>query len=163
MNMEEQQMSIYDFSVKDKNGEEVSLSKYKGQVVLIVNSATRCGYTKQYPALEELYKKYQDQGFVILDFPCNQFGGQAPEDIDDYVEICMLNYGVTYPIFDKIKVNGRNADPLYKYLVNTPVGEGVKIRWNFTKFLIDRNGEVVGRYDSKIKPAEIDPDVAKLL
>ncbi|NLI94651.1 MAG: glutathione peroxidase [Erysipelotrichaceae bacterium] len=156
-------MSIYNFSVKDKDNNDVSLSKYKGKVVLIVNSATRCGYTKQYPALEELYQKYKDDGFIILDFPSNQFGGQAPEDIEDYVNICMLDYGVTYPIFNKIKVNGKDADPLYDYLKSTPAGEGKRIRWNFTKFLINREGEVVARFDSKITPAEIDPEVAKLI
>ncbi|HMM01177.1 MAG TPA: glutathione peroxidase [Bacilli bacterium] len=156
-------MNVYDFIVKNNKLEDVSLAAYKGKVLLIINSATHCGYTKQYPALEELYKKYKDQDFVILDFPCNQFGGQAPEDIDEYVGICTLKHGVTFPIFNKIKVNGPAADPLYKFLKATAVGGGKRIRWNFTKFLVDRNGEVVGRFDSAVKPEELDPEVAKLL
>jgi len=156
-------MNIYDFVVRDSLGQEVKLERYAGKILLIINSATHCGYTKQYPDLEKLYQKYVHQGFEILDFPCNQFAGQAPEDIDDYVAVCRLNHGTTFPIFDKIKVNGPAANPLYKFLKSTPVGENKKIRWNFTKFLINRQGEVIGRYDSKILPSELDPIIARII
>ena len=156
-------MNVYDFIVRDSQGNDVKLDVYHGKMLLIINSATHCGYTKQYPGLETLYQKYHDQGLEILDFPCNQFAGHAPEDIDDYFSVCRLNHGTTFPIFDKIKVNGPQADPLYKYLKSTPVGENKRIRWNFTKFLIDRHGEVIGRYDSKISPEELDAIIAELI
>lgn len=165
-------MSIYDFTVKDRMDNDISLSEYQGKVLLIVNSATQCGFTPQYDDLEDLYERYSDEGFVILDFPCNQFGNQAPGSNDDIYSFCESNYGVQFPIFSKIEVNGDNAHPLYKYLVSqkgfsgfnedhelTPVLHKIlseanpnyqntpDIKWNFTKFLIDRNGNVVERFE----------------
>lgn len=151
-------MSIYDFSVLDASKNKVSLSQYQGKVLLIVNTATHCGYTPQYDDLQKLYDKYHSQGFEILDFPCNQFGGQAPEDIEEYLDICQTRFHIKFKTFDKIEVNGPNSHPLYDYLKN-----GKNIRWNFTKFLIDREGNVVSRYDSKDKPFSFEEDLKKLL
>lgn len=151
-------MSIYDFSVLDASKNKVSLSEYQGKVLLIVNTATHCGYTPQYDDLQKLYDKYHSQGFEILDFPCNQFGGQAPEDIEEYLDICQTRFHIKFKTFDKIEVNGPNSHPLYDYLKN-----GKNIRWNFTKFLIDREGNVVSRYDSKDKPFSFEEDLKKLL
>ena len=158
-------MSIYEYTVKDVSGKNIKLKKYEGKVLLIVNTATKCGFTKQYPALQELYKKYKKEGFEILDFPCNQFGGQAKESIEEIAQIREEKYGVKFKLFDKIKVNGKEADPLYVYLKSEkPTEEGVeKIRWNFSKFLIDREGNIVGRYDSRVKPEELDETIEKLL
>ena len=158
-------MSIYNFSVKDYQGNDVSLSTYEGKVLLIVNTATRCGFTKQYKALQDLYSKYRDRGFEVLDFPCNSFGGQAKEPIDEIFSIRKERFNVEFPLFDKVKVNGRNADELYKYLTsNKPTDEGVeKIRWNFTKFLIDRKGNIAYRFDSRVKPEEIDGIVESVI
>ncbi|WP_299034190.1 glutathione peroxidase [uncultured Anaerococcus sp.] len=156
--------TIYDFTVKDDRGDEVSLEKYAGKVLLIVNTATKCGFTKQYDALEELYKKYKDQGFEILDFPCNQFGSQAPGTIDEINDFCALNFGTSFDRFDKIDVNGENEDPLYTFLKEEKSGLGSKaIKWNFTKFLIDKNGQVVKRYGSQKKPENIAKDIEELL
>lgn len=156
--------TIYDFTVKDDKGEEVSLEKYTGKVLLVVNTATKCGFTKQYDALEELYKKYKDQGFEILDFPCNQFGSQAPGTIDEINDFCALNFGTSFDRFDKIDVNGENEDPLYTFLKEEKSGLGSKaIKWNFTKFLIDKNGQVVKRYGSQKKPENIAKDIEELL
>lgn len=156
--------TIYDFTVKDDKGDEVSLEKYKGKVLLVVNTATKCGFTKQYDALEELYKKYKDQGFEILDFPCNQFGSQAPGTIDEINDFCALNFGTSFDRFDKIDVNGENEDPLYTFLKEEKSGLGSKaIKWNFTKFLIDKNGQVVKRYGSQKKPENIAKDIEELL
>ena len=157
-------MNIYDFTVKDMNGQAVSLSAYRGKVLLIVNTATRCGFTPQYQGLQALYKKYQAAGFEILDFPCNQFGGQAPEDEAGIKSFCQLNYQVSFPQFAKICVNGANADPLYEYLKKEKSGLlGGAIKWNFTKFLIDQNGEVVARYAPADKPEDIAAAIEKLL
>lgn len=136
--------NIYQFSVRDGQGNMVSLSEYSGQVILVVNTATQCGYTPQYTDLERIYETYRDQGFVILDFPCNQFNGQAPGDYDDIHDFCTGTYNITFPQFDKIYVNGPNADPLYVWLKSKKPGN---IQWNFTKFLIDRKGEVVSRFE----------------
>ena len=165
-------MTIYDFEVNDIKEEKVSLEKYKGQVVLVINSATKCGFTPQYDELQDLYEKYKDQGFIILDFPCNQFGGQAPGSNEEIISFCDAKFGITFPMFSKIEVNGDNAHPLYKFLKSqkgyagfdeghelTPVLKKMmaeadpnyendpSIKWNFTKFLIDRNGNVTERFE----------------
>ena len=156
--------TIYDFTVKNDKGEDVSLDKYAGKVLLIVNTATKCGFTKQYDGLEELYKKYKDRGFEILDFPCNQFAGQAPGTIEEINNFCALNFGTTFDRFDKIDVNGENEAPLYTYLKDQISGKiSKKIRWNFTKFLIGKDGVPVKRYDSMKKPANIAKDIEGLL
>lgn len=154
-------MSIYDYTVKSQKGEDVSISDYKGKVLLIVNTATHCGFTPQYNGLEALYKKYKDQGFEILDFPCNQFAFQAMESDEGINKVCSRKFGTTFTRFKKIKVNGSDADPLYNYLKEQTGGE--KIKWNFTKFLIDREGNIVKRFASAVKPEEIDEEVAKVL
>ena len=157
-------MKIYDFKMKDIKGHEVSLSDYQNKVLLIVNTATGCGFTPQYEGLETLYKKYRDQGFEILDFPCNQFGNQAPETESEIASICKLRYDVSFKQFSKIEVNGKNETPLYTYLKEqkgSPLGKNIK--WNFTKFLINRRGEVVERYAPATTPENIDSEIAKLL
>ena len=136
--------NIYQFKVLDGQGDSVSLATYQGQVLLVVNTATQCGYTPQYTDLESIYEDYRDQGFTILDFPCNQFGGQAPGDYDDIHNFCTSTYNITFPQFAKIDVNGANASPLYKWLKEKKPGN---IQWNFTKFLIDREGNVVRRFE----------------
>lgn len=156
--------TIYDFTVKNDKGEDVSLEKYAGKVLLIVNTATKCGFTKQYDGLEELYKKYKDRGFEILDFPCNQFAGQAPGTIEEINNFCAINFGTTFDRFEKIDVNGENEAPLYTYLKDQISGKiSKKIRWNFTKFLIGKDGVPVKRYDSMKKPANIAKDIEGLL
>ena len=149
--------SIYDFSVKDNLGREVSLSDYKGKVLLIVNTATRCGFTPQYKDLEPLYQKYHSQGFEILDFPCNQFGQQAPGSIQEIHQFCTVNFDIHFPQFDKIDVNGENAHPLYTWLKEQAGGGDIK--WNFTKFLIGRDGKVIKRYESRDQVATIEADI----
>ena len=149
--------SIYDFTVKDDAGKDVSLAEYKGKVLLIVNTATRCGFTPQYKDLEPLYQKYHAQGFEILDFPCNQFGQQAPGTIREIHQFCTANFDIHFPQFDKIDVNGENAHPLYTYL-KAQAGGG-DIRWNFTKFLIGRDGKVIKRYESRDQIAAIEADM----
>ena len=157
-------MDIYDFKVTDNKGKEVSLSEYKGKVLLIVNTATGCGFTPQYKGLEELYKKYKGQGLEILDFPCNQFGHQAPGTDQEINSFCTLNYDTTFPRFKKIDVNGENASPLYKWLKKEKGGLfGSAIKWNFTKFLIDRNGKVVERYSPTTPPSKIENKIKELL
>ena len=179
-------MSIYDLTVLDTKKQPVSLADYKGKVLLIVNTATGCGFTPQYEALENLYKKYKDQGLVVLDFPCNQFGQQAPGTEEEIVSFCQLKYNVSFPQFSKIEVNGENESPLFTYLKEqAPTEEysGLKakptaamlktisktykkdsdIRWNFTKFLIDREGKVVGRFAPTTKPEDIEAEILKYL
>ena len=179
-------MNVYDFKVKNRLGEEVDLADYKGKVLMIVNTATGCGFTPQYEGLENLYRKYKEQGFEILDFPCNQFGHQAPGSDDEIHEFCTSKYDTSFPRFAKIDVNGENADPLFRYLTaNTkfegfsgPMGMLMKgvikkmdkdyknngnIKWNFTKFLINRDGEIAARFESTETPEKIDEEVAKLL
>lgn len=157
-------MSIYDIEVFDRKGNKVSLSDYKNKVLLIVNTATGCGFTPQYKGLEKLYDTYKDQGFVILDFPCNQFGHQAPGTNDEIYEFCSLNYQVTFPQFKKIDVNGKDESPLYTFLKNEKKGIGGKrIKWNFTKFLVDKNGMVVERFAPTIKPEEIENKIKEML
>lgn len=174
--------TVYEFSVKDRKGKEVSLKEYANEVLLIVNTATKCGFTPQYEELEKLYEKYHSQGFDVLDFPCNQFGQQAPGTDESIHEFCKLNYGTEFPRFKKLKVNGDDADPLYKFLKEqkgfagfdashplTPVldkllsesnpayKENADIKWNFTKFLINKRGQVVARFE----PTESIENIAK--
>ena len=149
--------SIYDFTVKDDAGKDVSLAEYKGKVLLIVNTATRCGFTPQYKDLEPLYQKYHAQGFEILDFPCNQFGQQAPGTIQEIHSFCTANFDIHFPQFDKIDVNGENAHPLYTWL-KAQAGGG-DIKWNFTKFLVGRDGKVIKRYESRDQIAAIEADM----
>lgn len=157
-------MTVYDFKVKDAEGKEVSLSEYRGKVLLIVNTATGCGFTPQYKGLEKLYREYHDQGFEILDFPCNQFGHQAPGTDAEIGEFCTLKYDTTFPRFKKIDVNGENAAPLYKWLKSQKRGFLTSaIKWNFTKFLIDREGNVVERYAPTTTPDKLEAEVKKLL
>lgn len=176
-------MSVYKFTVKDNQGNDVSLARYSGKVLLIVNTATRCGLTPQYDQLEALYKKYHDRGLEILDFPCNQFLGQAPEDDAGIDSFCRLNFGTTFHRFAKIEVNGPGADPLFAYLKNQAPetqdssaaafmlkivsvlqfkGEA-DIKWNFTKFLVDRTGHVRGRFSPTYKPEDLSEDIEGLL
>ena len=177
-------MDIYDFTVKNNMGEDVPLSVYRGKVLLVVNTATGCGFTPQYEGLEALYKKYRDRGFEILDFPCNQFFGQAPGTDEEIETFCKLNYGTTFPRFSKIDVNGEHAAPLYTWLKEQAIDDkpdsglpalleklakkghqiaGSSIKWNFTKFLVDRNGNVVGRYAPTRKPEDLAADIEALL
>ncbi len=155
---------FYDYRVKNISGEDVSMSDYKGKVVLIVNTASKCGFTKQYEGLEELYEKYKDQGFVILGFPCNQFGAQEPGGNEEIKNFCTSTFSVTFPMMSKIDVNGDDADPLYKFLKKGKGGIlGDEIKWNFTKFLIDREGNVVDRFASQKTPKALEKEVEKLL
>ena len=150
-------------TMKSLDGNDVDLSKYQGKVVMIVNVASKCGFTPQYEQLQALYEKYSKDGFVILGFPCNQFGSQEPGTAEEIKKFCQENYGITFPLFAKVKVNGDGACDLYKYLtrlVRKPVGPG-KIKWNFEKFIIGRNGEVVARFGTRTKPD--DPEVMKVI
>jgi glutathione peroxidase len=158
-------MSVYDFTVKTIRGEEKSMADYKGKVLLIVNTASKCGFTPQYKELQELYDEYKDKGFEVLGFPCNQFGQQEPGTESEIESFCQLNYGVTFPMFAKIDVNGANAHPLFVYLTEKAPGIlGTKsIKWNFTKFLVDKNGNVVSRFAPKTKPSELKQEIEKLL
>ncbi len=158
-------MSIYDLKVKNIKGEEVSLSKYKGKVLLIVNVASKCGFTSQYEGLENLYQKHKDKDFMILGFPSNQFGGQEPGTNKEIAEFCRLTYGVDFDMFAKIDVNGENEDPLYTYLKKEASGilGTESIKWNFTKFLVDKNGKVIDRFGSATTPKDIEKDILKLL
>lgn len=157
-------MNIFDFTVKNNLDKEVSLSKYKGKVLLIVNTATGCGFTPQYKGLQELYNKYKDKGFEILDFPCNQFAAQAPGTDSQINEFCTLNYNTTFPRFKKIEVNGKTAEPLFKFLKESKQGFGnAEIKWNFTKFLIDKDGNVVKRFAPVKTPASIEKEIEGLL
>ena len=156
--------TIYDFTVLDMKKQPVKLDTYKGKVLLVVNTATGCGFTPQYEGLENLYKKYKDKNLVILDFPCNQFANQAPGTEEEIVTFCKLKYDVSFPQFAKINVNGDDADPLYKWLKDQKTGTfGKAIKWNFTKFLIDQEGNVIERYAPMTKPESIEKDILKLL
>jgi glutathione peroxidase len=151
-------MSVYDFAAETLDGRPAPLADYRGQVLLIVNTASKCGFTPQYEGLEELYRKHKDQGFAVLGFPCNQFGAQEPGDAAEIANFCSLTYDVSFPMFSKIEVNGPQAHPLYAWLKKEKKGllgsEGVK--WNFTKFLIDRKGEVVGRFAPTVTPKALE-------
>jgi glutathione peroxidase len=180
--------TIYDFTVKDRKGKDVSMKEYANEVLLIVNSATKCGFTPQYEELEKLYEKYRSEGFVVLDFPCNQFGQQAPGTDESIHEFCKLNFGTDFPRFKKLKVTGSDADPLFKFLVEQkgfagwdmdhPIAhilddmlskedpdykENPSIKWNFTKFLIDKKGNVVARFEPTTKIEVIEAEIQKLL
>lgn len=156
--------SLYDFTVSDQADQPVSLQDYKGKVVLIVNTATGCGLTPQYQGLQELYDKYKDQGFEILDFPCNQFMGQAPGSAEEINSFCTLNYQTTFRRFAKIKVNGKEAEPLFDWLKKEKSGPlGARIEWNFAKFLINREGQVVERFSSKTDPLKMEDAIKVLL
>ena len=156
--------SLYDFTVSDQADRPVSLQDYKGKVVLIANTATGCGLTPQYQGLQELYDKYKDQGFEILDFPCNQFMGQAPGNAEEINSFCTLNYQTTFPRFAKIKVNGKEAEPLFEWLKKEKSGPlGARIEWNFAKFLINREGQVVERFSSKTDPLKMEDTIKSLL
>ena len=144
--------SLYDIAVKDIDGKATTLAAYKGKVVLIVNVASHCGFTPQYKNLEAVYQKYKDQGFVILGFPCNQFGGQEPGTNEEIKQFCTSKYDVTFPLFDKIEVNGANRHPLYVMLAGETSPFPGNIKWNFTKFLIGRDGKILNRFDSKVTP-----------
>ncbi|MDE7268379.1 MAG: glutathione peroxidase [Lachnospiraceae bacterium] len=157
-------MGIYDYSVKAQDGSEVSLADYQGKVLLIVNTATGCGFTPQYEGLQDLYEKYQTQGLEILDFPCNQFGHQAPGSDEEITDFCQSRYGVTFRQFKKIEVNGEGEEPLYTYLKSQKKGVmGNQIKWNFTKFLVDRKGNVVERFAPTVTPEKIDGQIKELL
>lgn len=156
---------IYAFSAESLSGESVSLANWQNKVLLIVNTASECGFTPQYKGLQELHDRYGERGFAVLGFPCNQFGKQEPGDAAQIGEFCEKNFGVTFPLFAKIDVNGANAHPLFKYLTEEAPGvlgtEGIK--WNFTKFLVDREGTVINRYGSVTKPDALSKDIEKLL
>ena len=157
-------MSVYDFSVKNQRGEDFSLSAYKGKVLLIVNTATKCGFTPQYDELEELYEKYNEQGFEILDFPCNQFFKQAPGSAEEINSFCQLRFGTKFPRFAMIDVNGNDADPLFKWLCSqNKDGKYKKVKWNFTKFLIGRDGEFAGRFEPTDKPKSFEDKIKEEL
>ena len=179
-------MTIYECSVKNRKGEEISIADYKGKVLIIVNTATGCGFTPQYEGLEKLYKQYHDQGLEILDFPCNQFGNQAPGSDDEIHEFCSLKYNTSFDQFSKIDVNGENEEPLYTCLkkeAKEDIIEGMKnkmamkavekisstcknegdIKWNFTKFLVDKDGKVVARYSPTYKPENMEEKIKELL
>ena len=157
-------MNIYDYKVKDMGNNEVSLSDYKDKVLLVVNTATGCGFTPQYAGLEAMYKKYKDKGFEILDFPCNQFLGQAPGTAEQIHRFCTSKYNISFKQFAKIEVNGKNEEPLYTYLKEQQKGFGSsKIKWNFTKFLVARDGKIVKRFGPATTPEKIDKEVEKLI
>lgn len=165
-NVEEKSMavSVHEFKVKAMNGSEKKLADYQGKVLIIVNVASKCGFTKQYKSLQALYEKYRGRGFEILGFPCNQFGSQEPGTHQEIEQFCQVNFGVTFPLFAKIEVNGNNADPLYRFLTQNAPGlitDGIK--WNFTKFLVDQNGKVVKRFAPQTDPESIAADIEKLL
>ena len=156
--------SLYNFSVLNQDKQETPLNAYRGKVLLVVNTATGCGLTPQYQGLQELYDRYQEQGFEILDFPCNQFMGQAPGSAEEINAFCSLHYQTTFPRFAKIKVNGKEADPLYVWLKDQKSGPlGKRIEWNFAKFLIGRDGQVFERFSSKTDPQQIEEAIRKLL
>jgi len=155
---------IYDFKALNNKGAEVNFSEFEGKVLMIVNTASKCGFTPQYDGLEALYKKYKDQGLVIVGFPCDQFAHQEPGSNEEIAEFCRLNHGVTFPLMAKIEVNGDNAHPIYKYLKSVARGIfGSAIKWNFTKFLINRDGSVIKRYGPAVKPEKMEKDIQGML
>ncbi|MCE4957195.1 glutathione peroxidase [Macrococcoides caseolyticum] len=157
-------MSIYDISVTNTKHESYQLSRYQGKAMLIVNTASECGFTKQFDGLEKVYQQYKGHDFIVLGFPCNQFGNQEPGDGAEAEQNCRLNFGVTFPMHEKIDVNGENAHPLFELLKQETKGLlGDKIKWNFTKFLVDKEGNIVGRYAPTKTPEQLTKDIEKLL
>ncbi len=158
-------MEIYDFTVRTIEGFQKSLDDYRGKVVLIVNTASKCGFTPQYEGLQELYRKYKDRGFVVLGFPSNDFMRQEPGTSEEIKQFCEVSFGVKFPMFEKIKVRGRNKHPLYEFLTSkkTNPGFGGSIKWNFTKFLIDREGRIINRFSPNTSPESIEPEITRLL
>ncbi len=157
--------NVFDFSCSTSSGDERSLADYRGKILLVVNTASKCGFTPQFAGLEEMYEKYRERGLEILGFPCNQFGKQDPGSNEEITEFCQLNYGVSFPMFGKIEVNGRGADPLYQHLKKAAPGAlGTRgIKWNFTKFLINRDGKVLKRFSPATTPARIEKEIEQLL
>jgi glutathione peroxidase len=157
--------TVYDFTARDIDGNERSLGDYRGKLLLIVNTASQCGFTPQYKGLEALHRKYADKGVEVLGFPCNQFGKQEPGDANEIKNFCSLTYDVTFPMFAKVEVNGANTHPLYKYLESEKRGflGSKSIKWNFTKFLIGRNGRVLGRFAPTVTPEQLDAVIARQL
>ncbi len=156
--------TIYDFSAKSLRGQEISLEDYKNKVILVVNTASKCGLTPQYEGLEKLYQAYKDRGLVVLGFPCNQFANQEPDSEDEIAEGCLINYGVSFPMFAKVKVNGKEAHPLFKYLKTELKGTFCNaLKWNFTKFLIGRDGKPYKRFSPITKPEQLRQEIEKLL
>jgi len=156
--------TFHNFSAKSLHGDPIDMKSYENKVVLVVNTASKCGFTPQYAGLQKLYEAYADQPFEILGFPCNQFGGQEPGSLEEIESNCLVNYGVTFPMFEKIDVNGNDAHPIFKWLKKEKSGFlGGKIKWNFTKFLIDKNGNVIKRYGSITKPSAIEQDIHEAL
>lgn len=157
-------MSVYNFQVTTINGNEKSLADYKGKVLLIVNTASKCGFTPQFNGLQQLYDTYKDKGFYVLGFPCNQFNNQDPGSDEEITQFCQINYGVTFPMFSKVKVKGENTHPLFKYLTEQAKGMFTKhIKWNFTKFLVNKQGGVINRYAPQTKPEQIKKDIEAVL
>ncbi|ETA81236.1 glutathione peroxidase [Youngiibacter fragilis] len=157
-------MNVHDFSAIDIDGVNQDLSQYKGKVLLIVNTASKCGFTPQYEGLENLYTKHEDKGLVVLGFPCNQFKSQEPGDEKDIKNFCEINYGVSFPMFAKVDVNGENTHELFKYLKSETKGLlGESVKWNFTKFLVDKEGNVIRRYAPTVEPMAIEDDILELL
>lgn len=157
-------MKVTEFQVKQADGSKQDLSVHEGKVLLIVNTASKCGFTPQYEGLEKLHREYGDKGLEILAFPCNQFGNQEPGDADEIRNFCSLNYDVSFPLMGKIEVNGSDADPLWKHLKSEKSGLlGSRIKWNFTKFLVDREGNVVGRFGPAVKPEQLKSEIEALL
>ncbi|UPK43589.1 glutathione peroxidase [Paenibacillus pabuli] len=158
-------MSVYSYQAVTTANQEVPLDLYQGKVLVIANTASKCGLTPQYGELQKLYDRYRDQGLVVLGFPCNQFGGQEPGTSEEAESFCQINYGVNFPVFAKVDVNGEDAHPLFKYLREQQpgVGEDNSIQWNFTKFLVNREGEVVGRVEPKESPESMTAEIEKLL
>ncbi|SFO07445.1 glutathione peroxidase [Proteiniclasticum ruminis] len=157
-------MSIYDFNAKDIDGQERELKEFEGKVLLVVNTASKCGFTPQFQGLETLYERMNGEGFEVLGFPCGQFNDQELESAEGIKNFCELNYGVSFPMFDKIDVNGDAAHPLFKHLRKETKGLlGDAVKWNFTKFLVDRNGKVLKRYAPQVDPLDIEKDIRKLL
>jgi glutathione peroxidase len=158
------EQTIYDIKAKTLKGEEMSLQKYRGKVLVIVNTASRCGFTGQYEGLEELYRKYREQGFEILGFPCNQFGNQEPGDAKEIEQGCLVNYGVSFQMFEKIEVNGKNTHPLFRFIKKKlPGWFGSRIKWNFTKFVIDRNGRPLKRFSPSTTPDKMEDFIKNTL
>ncbi len=154
---------FYQFNAKLIDGKTISMNDYKGKVILVVNTASKCGFTPQYEGLEKLYQKYKSKGFVILGFPCNQFGGQEPGNEEEISNFCSLKFNVTFPMFSKIEVNGDNADPIFKFLkTELPGTMGNDVKWNFTKFVLDKNGKPIKRFGSTTKPEDIDELIGEL-